>query len=284
MKKWFKAALFIGMAVCMFWHSENEAMAVGSMAIPGVETETTVEVPEFARFTPRTVVAENEDEMILAVHQALADQAPSVTVVFGDRMMDIPGIFQRLLDEQITGYSQGNVAKWNCTYSNNYVTFTFAYQTTVEQELILDSVVQNFCIVTEGMTDYQKILYVHNEICKIATYDYRTSWGRDNNRSAFDILTEGKAVCSGYSLLFQRVMEGLGIECRYVMGYDEEGARHAWNIVFMDGAWYHMDVTYDDPDSGIMYWYFLVGSNQVAYPIPGYTVSPIGYFESLNCN
>lgn len=281
MKKWFKAALLIGMAVCMVWCNKKDVLAAEGAAVSGTGTET-VAVPEFARFAPRTVLAESEAQIIQAVHQAVAEQAPSVTVVFGDGVVNIPGIFQALLDEQITGYGQGNVAKWNCTYSNNFATFTFIYHTTVEQELILDAVVQNFRIVTEGMTDYQKILYVHNEICKIGTYDYRTSWGRDNNRSAFDILAEGKAVCSGYSLLFQRVMEGLGIECRYVMGYDEEGARHAWNLVCMDGAWYHMDVTYDDPDSGIMYWYFLVGSNQVAYPVPGYAVSQTGYLEGLN--
>lgn len=284
MKKWFKVVLLACVAICMLWHNGNEAMAAESMAVSSVQTETTVEISEFARFTPRTVVVESEDEMILAVRRALAEQAPSVTVIFSDLSMDIPGIFRVLMGEQITGYGQGNVVKWNCTYSNYYVTIDFTYHTTVEQELILDSVVENFRIVTEGMTDYQKILYVHDEICNIATYDYRTSWGRDNNRSAFDILAEGKAVCSGYSLLFQRVMEGLGIECRYVMGYDEEGARHAWNLVFIDGAWYHMDVTYDDPDSGIMYWYFLVGSKQVAYPVPGYVVSEVGYLESLSSN
>ena len=110
MKKWFKAALLIGMAVCMVWCNKKDVLAAEGAAVSGTGTET-VAVPEFARFAPRTVFAESEAQIIQAVHQAVAEQAPSVTVVFGDGMVNIPGIFQALLDEQITGYGQGNVAK-----------------------------------------------------------------------------------------------------------------------------------------------------------------------------
>ena len=52
------------------------------------------------------------------------------------------------------------------------------------------------------------------------------------------------AVCQGYALGFLYVMQELGIPCRYIAS---ESMGHAWNLVQIDGAWYHVDVTYDDP-------------------------------------
>jgi hypothetical protein len=41
-------------------------------------------------------------------------------------------------------------------------------------------------------------------------------------------------------------MQKMGIPCAYVLGY-ALGGYHAWNIVQLDGEYYAMDVTWDDP-------------------------------------
>ena len=46
-------------------------------------------------------------------------------------------------------------------------------------------------------------------------------------------------------------MDLLGIECITVVGASFGSSEdHAWNMVKLDGAWYCVDVTWDDPGGG----------------------------------
>ena len=54
------------------------------------------------------------------------------------------------------------------------------------------------------------------------------------------------AVCDGYSQAFQLCMELLGIPCVRIIG-TANGGGHAWNAVQLEGEWYQVDVTWDDP-------------------------------------
>lgn len=63
----------------------------------------------------------------------------------------------------------------------------------------------------------------------------------------YGALAEGKAVCDGYSRAFQYLLGCLGIESYVVYG-EEKGGGHAWNLVRIDGEYYHTDLTWDDGD------------------------------------
>ncbi|MBE7025741.1 MAG: hypothetical protein E7408_06790 [Ruminococcaceae bacterium] len=54
-----------------------------------------------------------------------------------------------------------------------------------------------------------------------------------------------KAVCQGYTLGYMYVLQKLGIQSCFV---PSNAMNHAWNMVEIDNAWYHVDVTWDDPD------------------------------------
>ena len=61
-------------------------------------------------------------------------------------------------------------------------------------------------------------------------------------------LVEGFAVCSGYSSSFQLLATLAGLECITVRGEANMiREEHAWNMVRLDGEWYCVDVTWDDP-------------------------------------
>jgi len=60
--------------------------------------------------------------------------------------------------------------------------------------------------------------------------------------SAYGTLVAKSAVCQGYSLAFSAILNAVGIESDYVH-VDE----HVWNRVLVDGSWYHVDLTWDDP-------------------------------------
>ena len=59
---------------------------------------------------------------------------------------------------------------------------------------------------------------------------------------------DGKGICLGYASTFQLFMDLLGIQCITVEGTAHGGTSdHAWNQVCLDGDWYCVDVTWDDP-------------------------------------
>ena len=96
----------------------------------------------------------------------------------------------------------------------------------------------------EGMTDLQKVLSVHDYI--VSRAEYNGTWGTTNN--GYHALVKGETQCYGYAQLFLRVMDRLGIPCEIVICDDTgEGMGHAWNVVKLDGNWYHLDLTWDDP-------------------------------------
>lgn len=60
--------------------------------------------------------------------------------------------------------------------------------------------------------------------------------------TAYGALVNRKAVCMGISLAVCEIFAKLGIPCRYVHG-TREGVGHAWNMVYIKGGWFYIDVT-----------------------------------------
>ena len=56
-------------------------------------------------------------------------------------------------------------------------------------------------------------------------------------------------VCDGYAYGFLKLMQSIHVPCKVVRG-TANGAHHAWNMVKLNGKWYHVDVTWDDPIIG----------------------------------
>jgi len=125
------------------------------------------------------------------------------------------------------------------------------YEQTVAQ--ILDACVK------PGMEDWQIALALHDHLIANAEYDETLL-----KTSSYDLLVEGTAVCSGYASAYQDLLLRVGIECRYVVS---EKMDHAWNLVKIDGKWYHVDLTWDDPTPDgagyVSHRYFLRTDNEM---------------------
>lgn len=67
--------------------------------------------------------------------------------------------------------------------------------------------------------------------------------------NAYGALCEGKATCEGYTKLFQYLCYCAGIRGTQVSG-DADGGPHMWSAAEIDGTWYLVDVTWDDPVGG----------------------------------
>lgn len=108
-------------------------------------------------------------------------------------------------------------------------------------------------------SDYEKALFVHDFIVTNCKYDmntYFTSAFSQNSQnfshaySAYGCLVNRTAVCSGYARAYLLLMNRLGIECGFVTGIgtnDSTSGDHAWNYIKLDGDYYFVDVTWDDP-------------------------------------
>ena len=112
-------------------------------------------------------------------------------------------------------------------------------------------------VVREDMSDYEKELAVHDWMIDNAEYDpgelNHAPGGpapEPDHNNPYGLMLRGKGICVGYSSTFQLFMDMLGIECITVRGTANEGGpgnEHAWNMVRLDGEWYCVDVTWDDP-------------------------------------
>jgi hypothetical protein len=94
-----------------------------------------------------------------------------------------------------------------------------------------------------------KVLAIHDWIVRNTEYDYDNylhntiPW---SSYGAEGVLLNHRAVCEGYSEAFNLFMSLLDIPCHVVVG-SAGGEGHAWNLVYLDGEWYHIDCTWDDP-------------------------------------
>lgn len=133
-----------------------------------------------------------------------------------------------------------------------------AYKTSLEQEVVVDATIAKIIreLKLDSASDYQKVKLIHDYIINNSSYDISMK-----NTSAYNLLVDKTAVCEGYALAAYRLFLAAGLENRIIYGMGKDQP-HAWNIVKVDGEWYNIDITWDDPlsNSGkqlLKYDYFL---------------------------
>lgn len=150
-------------------------------------------------------------------------------------------------------------------YSNNIViAFAFTYHLSQTEALFVEQTLENIIAPMHGLSDIEKLQAAHDFIVLSAEYSKETE---GSQYSPYTLITENKGVCQAYALVLYRMLEMLGFEVQYVPGKVGEQL-HAWVLVKLDHAWYHIDVTWDDPlpdrKGEVRYQYFLVSDRQLA--------------------
>lgn len=109
-------------------------------------------------------------------------------------------------------------------------------------------------LTDDTLSDYARELALHDWMIEWAEYDpgALSNASQDgpmpDNDNPYGFLTGKKGICRGYASTFQLLMDLCGIECRTVDGMSHAGTEeHAWNLVKLDGDWYAVDTTWDDP-------------------------------------
>ena len=171
----------------------------------------------------------------------VADDWADIKVLVAEVINESPELFYVSSKLGYSWYSStGQMTAINFFYNNFTQEQKAAYMKKLEQVAAL---------VTPDMTDEQKALVLHDYLAQHIAYAYAeykagTLSSIPNVYNAYGALVEGKAVCQGYALAYSALLHTVGIDADIC---DSNTMNHAWNVVSIGGAWYHVDVTWDDP-------------------------------------
>lgn len=109
----------------------------------------------------------------------------------------------------------------------------------------------------------ENIKIFHDYIVNHTKYDQSNTTGLSNvgSSSAYGVLIDGIGICSGYSDAMQLFLEKMNVK-----NYRISSSTHEWNLVYVEGAWRHLDLTWDDPimsdgSNALKEDYFLIDTN-----------------------
>lgn len=149
-------------------------------------------------------------------------------------------------------YEMYNVSNYQLNMSTNgsgiiNIKVTCNYKMTAEMAADLDAKVKSIIasIAPNTMSDSEKELAIHNWIVNNTQYDQSYSI-----YDPYNTLIKHTGVCEGYALLAQKMFTVAGIKSTVVEG-TADGQAHAWNLVYINGKWRHVDCTWDDPVSSV---------------------------------
>lgn len=140
------------------------------------------------------------------------------------------------------------------TYADDYHQQRAAYQSRLPQALA-----EVKALLPENATDFQKVLVVHDYLVSTTRYatdsvkkEYDGTERVKDHAYIYDasgVFVDHCAVCKGYAIAMKVLLNQLGMDCFVA---SSNNANHAWNVVKVDGEWYHVDCTLDDPGYDIL--------------------------------
>ena len=172
-----------------------------------------------------------------------------------------------ILNNFVHPYNSSNNIK--LTYGGNYtlgVTVNKAYTETeiIEINNIVNKVIEEK--INNNTPPKEKIKIIHDYIIDNTEYDKLKYENKEDttykSNTAYGVLIEGFGTCNGYADAMAIFLDKMNI-INYKISNDE----HIWNLVYLDGSWYHLDLTWDDQSTDnynlIIYDFFLVTTNQL---------------------
>lgn len=128
----------------------------------------------------------------------------------------------------------------------------------------LDAAADAILSKASGKSTFEQLKIFHDSIvlgCEFGTDD--GSLTKLHTQNVYGALVKHEVQCEGYAKAMQYLCDLSGIESMVVIGTSESGTSHAWNVVKVDGKWYNLDTTWDDPllsysdPTHVRYRYFL---------------------------
>lgn len=155
----------------------------------------------------------------------------------------------------------------------NHISLTyreFGGLTGEEAETRFQAAVAEAMAQIEGITDpLEKLLVLHDHLVSHTSYNYERSHNLPAPTlriyGAYGALVDGDSVCNGYTLAYKVLLDRAGIPNVYLAtAPDSNNIAHAWNLVQLDGEYYHVDTTWDDGVEGNSSYNFFLLSDETS--------------------
>lgn len=131
----------------------------------------------------------------------------------------------------------------------NYLTEEFNSKESIDQAIVQIEQVKNQILQNKTGNTYEDIKMVHDYL--VDTISYESTISKDNIYNIYGALVNRECVCEGYARAFKYLLDELDIPCVMIIGTatnsQGETENHAWNYVQLNGKWYAVDTTWDDP-------------------------------------
>lgn len=277
----------------------NRALIV-KLLLVGTLAVTVAAVPESAGnskvHTPAKTVVKSVDAIQQKLLAAMNSREPTVHFVYQGQTKSLKTQLKEALDQAMDSdpYIHYTIASYSYDFRGNSnaadVTVRLTYRETGAQTRYVNNRTKAILkeIIKPGMNDHEKVKAIHDWVVLHLKYDTTLQ-----KYTAYDGLKSGSTVCQGYSLLTHKLLKETGIHNKIVEGtaFSEsspEGQLHAWNLVLLDGKWYHLDTTWNDPvpdrEGSVNYTYYLRTDKQMRKDhtwTKSYPEASTPYYETL---
>lgn len=284
--------------------SESEIAAIAT-----AETTTRGQIVEAAvdsssRYAYNTLT-DNEKELYDAILEAASSMNFKIRVTEDVTMKTWAKVFGMVYNQEPQLFWLNSKVKVGRIYFNEVDTDKIASM----QKQIDTTVNKILSDASAKSTTYEKLKVFHDYLVLNSTFE-KTEDTVAYNGSIYNAFVQGSSgqgniMCSGYAKAMQYLCDKAGIDCVVITGTNDAGSSHAWNKVKVEGEWYNLDATWDDPilstplTNYIRYNYFLVpdewinekthfninkrtlsdGSTFSYFTPPKATASKMNYFE-----
>ncbi len=208
---------------------------------------------EYVKINPNTTI-KNKDEAKNAIYTFLDAGWDTYMVKCDPDYLDCTSDIKVMVENNTYLTDLSNFVHPFNTFEKVNTTFTSTGKVTLKrngryQAEQINQINQKVNEIYNQYYDNQKnvrenIKVFHDYIIKNTKYDTSNTSGVTsiNSSTAYGVLFEGTGICSGYTDAMGLFLEKMGVK-----NYRISSDTHVWNLVYVDGAWYHLDLTWDDP-------------------------------------
>lgn len=219
----------------------------------------------------------NKSELLNVYYTAINNGFDNLTFYCSDKYTSCMDDINNL-DSEENNFSYINqlVSSYNAystiesTYSSNKrvdikINKKYSKEEIEKIDIEINNIINNLGINNYGNIR-DKIRIFHDYIAETNRYDQdmaddmKSDYHSD---SAIGTLFEGMSICSGYTDTMSIFLDKLNLT-NVKVATD----KHVWNAVYLDGVWYHIDLTWDDPVTSdgsdiILYHYYMLDTNEL---------------------
>ena len=251
------AAAMMGTTALPVWAQTPETADSSVVEVEGT-LENIIAAREALAARPATLA---EDDNNIQAAQAMVERVANAVknhtetaekVNIKDLNLDKNLVLSTLADLNARVEGGEAISKLSCYYSRDTglaVAIGLEYctaQDVAAMQVKLDQLVDQANTLCQ--TDLERVFYVHEWLVQNIAYDREhLSDDVQDDHNLRGALLEGTAVCDGYAKTYALTLRKLGITGVLVTSKD---IGHAWNMVELDGNWYQVDCTWDDPVDG----------------------------------